>query len=204
MKVTETAWKHWRIAVAVFSQCVFTILPGHAVQAAEVAGVQIAPAARVGGIDLVLNGAGLRQKFMVDVYILGLYTQERTTVAESVIEDPAAKRIALTFLRDVTAQDLIEALYEGIRDNSSETEFSRIRPAADALAATMRPLGIARKGDTVALDHLPDGGAQVIMNGRTVGAPIPGHDLYRALLRIWLGPRPVDTRLKRALLSGRP
>ena len=176
----------------------------NAVLGAEVAGVRVDPEARVGGINLVLNGAGLRQKFMVDVYILGLYMPERTTVAEAVTDGAGTRRISLTFLRDVTAQALIEALHEGVRDNSSDAEFAAIKASADALAATMRPLGIAKKGATVALDYLPEKGSQVVMNGHPVGLPIPGRELYRALLRIWLGQRPVDPDLKRALLTGRP
>ncbi len=34
------------------------------------------------------------------------------------------------------------------------------------------------------------------------GAPIAGEDFYRALLRIWLGDRPVQDDLKKALLGG--
>lgn len=176
----------------------------NAVHGKEVAGVRVDPEARVGGIKLVLNGAGLRQKFMVDVYILGLYLPERTTVAEAVTDVAGTRRISLTFLRDVSAQALIEALHEGVRDNSSDAEFARLKASADALAATMRPLGIAKMGDTVALDYLPEKGSQVVMNGQPVGLPIPGRELYRALLRIWLGHRPVDPDLKRALLTGRP
>lgn len=176
----------------------------NAVHGAEIAGIRIDPEARVGDIKLVLNGAGLRQKFMVDVYILGLYIPERTTVAEVVTDVAGSRRISLTFLRDVTAQALIEALHEGVRDNTSDAEFANVKASADALAATMRPLKIAKKGDTVALDYLPEKGSQVVMNGKPVGLPVPGRDLYRALLRIWLGHRPVDPDLKHALLTGRP
>ena len=65
----------------------------------------------------------------------------------------------------------------------------------------MLPLRTAKAGDVVALDYLPGAGSQVVMNGRAVGQPIPGHDLYRALLRIWLGEPPVDNNLKRLLLG---
>jgi hypothetical protein len=169
--------------------------------AAEVSGVRVDPRARVAGVELALNGAGLRRLFLANVYVIGLYMPERTNSADTAIEATGPKRIALTFLRDVTAQALVDALYEGIRDSSTETEFTRLKTAADALSAVMLPLRTAKAGDVVALDYLPGAGSQVVMNGRAVGQPIPGHDLYRALLRIWLGEPPVDNNLKRLLLG---
>jgi len=192
-----------RFASAVIAAFALLIVPGAIVRAVEVAGIQVDPKARVGGVDLSLNGAGLRRLFMVDVYVIGLYFSGSTSSAEAAIAAAGPKRIALTFMRDVTARSLQEALYEGIRDSSSESEFKRLKSAADTLSATMLPLQLARKGDTVALDYVPDAGAQVVVNGRAIGQPIPGHDLYRALLKIWLGDPPIDTRLKRALLLGR-
>jgi hypothetical protein len=38
--------------------------------------------------------------------------------------------------------------------------------------------------------------------GQGTGAPIAGEDFYQALLRIWLGPQPVQDDLKKALLGG--
>ena len=185
-----------------FTKLAFLAIPGDCVHAAEIAGIRVEPGVRVGGVDLVLNGAGLRQRFMTDVYVIGLYIARRTSSAESAIDAPGPKRIALTFLRDVTAQELVDALYEGVRDSTTETEFAKLKASADALSAIMLPLGVAKKGDTVALDYLPGAGAQVVMNGRAIGRPVPGRDLYRALLGIWLGNPPVDANLKGALLSG--
>jgi len=203
-RMKPAALRNAGIAAIVCTTLLLLTPAGNAVHGAEVAGVRIDPEARVGGIKLVLNGAGLRQKFMVDVYILGLYVPERTTAAEAITDVGGTRRISLTFLRDVTAQALIDALHEGVRENSSDAEFAKIKSSANTLASVMRPLNMAKKGDTVALDYLPEKGSQVIMNGQPVGQAIPGRELYRALLRIWLGHRPVDPELKRALLAGLP
>ena len=165
------------IAAVVCAKFALMSVPGGFVRAAEIAGVPIAPGARVGGVDLVLNGAGLRQRFTVDVYVIGMYFAERTTSAESAVDATGPKRIALTFLREVTALSLVDALYEGVRGSSTEAEFARLKASADALSAIMLPLGAAKKGDVVALDYLPNAGAQVVINGRAVGLPVPGHDL---------------------------
>jgi hypothetical protein len=39
------------------------------------------------------------------------------------------------------------------------------------------------------------------VNGQPRGKPIPGDDFYRALLRIWLGDKPVDGDLKKGMLG---
>ena len=172
---------------------------GHA---ADLAGVKLDPQVRVAGVELPLNGAGMRRMFLADVYVIGLYFAGRTNSAETAIHSSGPKRIALTFLRDVTAQSLVDALHEGARDNSTAAEFAEIKPAVDRLSATMLPLRMAKKGDSVALDYVPGAGAQVVVNQQAVGAPIPSPGLYRALMKIWLGSPPVDEQLKRALLAG--
>lgn len=165
-----------------------------------VAGVRLVPSVRVAETPLVLNGAGLRSRFGIEVYVIGLYLAEPAATGAQAIDRYGPKRISLTFLRDVSAQQLVDALYEGVRDGSSSAEFVKLKRDADTLAEIMLPLRTARKGETVALDYLPNRGAQVIANGQAVGAPIQSFALYRALLRIWLGDSPVDARLKNALL----
>jgi hypothetical protein len=54
----------------------------------------------------------------------------------------------------------------------------------------------------VDLDWLPGRGLQLSLNGKPRGAPIPGEDLYAALLRIFVGERPADPEMKIGLLGG--
>ena len=44
-------------------------------------------------------------------------------------------------------------------------------------------------------------GTRMTVEGKPAGAPIPGDDFYRALLRIWLGENPVQADLTKALLG---
>jgi hypothetical protein len=54
---------------------------------------------------------------------------------------------------------------------------------------------------TIALDWT-GAATQLLVDGKPVGRPIQGEDFYRALLRIWLGDKPVQDDLKKALLGG--
>ena len=168
---------------------------------AEVAGVKIEDKTRLGNIELQLNGAGLRKRAFFQVYVLALYLAERKADAASVIQLGGPKRVAITMLRDVGAETFTDALAEGIRANHSETEAAALEPRVKELAAMIAAIGEAKKGMAIVLDWT-GAATQLVIDGKPAGRPIPGEDFYRALLRVWLGDKPVQDDLKKALLGG--
>jgi len=85
--------------------------------AAEVAGVKIDEQTRVAEAPLVLKGAGLRKRFFVQVYAMGLYVADRKA---DPVTQPGAKRVAIHMLRDVGADQFSGALVDGMRPNHDE------------------------------------------------------------------------------------
>lgn len=168
--------------------------------AAEVAGVKLAEAEGA----LVLNGAGLRKRAFFQVYVIGLYVPEKKTAAADLINAGGAKRVVIHMLRDVGADQFTDALMDGMRDNHGEAEMKALEPRAKQLAAIMAEMKEAKKGMRIVLDWQPAAGTRVVVEGKPAGAPIPGEEFFRALLRIWLGERPVQDDLKAALLGGKP
>jgi hypothetical protein len=167
---------------------------------AEVSGVKIEDKTRVGSAELQLNGAGLRKRAFFQVYAIGLYLPERKTDAAAAVSSPGPKRVAIHMLRDVDAGTFTEALVEGIRANNPPAEMGALEPRVKELAATMGELKEAKKGMTIALDWTGKA-TQLVVDGKATGKPIEGEDFYRALLRIWLGEKPVQDDLKKALLG---
>ncbi|OGA64825.1 MAG: hypothetical protein A3G81_31835 [Betaproteobacteria bacterium RIFCSPLOWO2_12_FULL_65_14] len=165
--------------------------------AAEVAGVKIDDKMRVGNAELALSGAGLRRRVFFQVYAIGLYVPDPKADR---IAQPGPKRVLIHMLRDVGAEQFTEALVEGIKANQSEAEAAALEPRIKQLAAIMNQVGEAKKGMAIALDWT---GAEtrVVIDGKPAGQPIAGEDFYRALLRIWLGDKPVQDDLKKALLG---
>ena len=171
------------------------------VPAAEVAGVRIDDQTRVAGAELALNGAGLRKLVFFNLYAVGLYLPRKTAVAAEAVASEGPKRVALHMLRDVGAERFTSALVEGIRENHTEAQAKALEPRIQALTAIMGEVKEAKKGMTITLDW--NGTAtQVGIDGRPAGKPIEGADFYQALLRIWLGDKPVQDDLKKALLGG--
>jgi len=78
--------------------------------AAEVAGVKVDDRARVDASELVLNGAGLRTKYFLNVYVAGLYLVEKKVTPADILALPGAKRITMRLMRDVSAKQLTDAL----------------------------------------------------------------------------------------------
>lgn len=173
----------------------------HAQQAMEVEGQKFEPAATVGGQPLVLNGVGLRKRAFFKVYVAGLYAAQKSTNPAPIVNDKGPRRVSLRMLRDVEAQSFIDAFNEGLKNNTPEAQLNAMKPQVDALAATLRSIGEAKKGDVINFDYTPDGGTRITVNGQPKGNAIPGGDFFSAVLRIWLGDKPADESLKKGMLG---
>ena len=172
--------------------------------AAEIEGVKLDEHIYIaqGVPQLVLNGAGVRRKLVVaKVYVAALYLTQKNHTADAVLSDPGAKRLAMHILQEeIGAEQFVSALHDGLAANHQPPELAPLEERIHDLAAMMHMVGRMNQGGTVLLDYLPGIGTRVTVNGVT-RITIPGEDFYRALLRIWLGDRPVDGRLKQALLG---
>ena len=167
----------------------------------EVAGVKIDDKTRVGNAEVSLNGAGVRKVLFFNAYAMGLYLPRKTATPSEAIAQEGPKRVSLHMLRDIGAGRFTDALNDGIRQNHSEADLKSLDARIQALTATMAAIGEAKKGMTITLDW--SGAATLItIDGKPAGKPIEGADFYRALLRIWLGEKPVQDDLKKALLGG--
>ena len=169
------------------------------IHAAEVAGVNVEEKIRVGSSELVLNGAGLRSKLFIKLYLGALYTTQKSSTPAVLIDGTGPRRMNLRLLRDIGADTLHGALEEGLQNNNSPAELEAVKAASEQFAALMKGIGKVKEGDTVALDFSVDGVA-VSLNGESRGK-VAGAAFARALLKVWLGEKPADAGLKKALLG---
>ena len=189
--ITSTSVRRAALIAALLS------VPG--LHAAEVAGVKVDDKIRVGASDLVLNGAGLRSKVFIKVYVGALYVGQKATTPAAIYDSPLPRRMVMRLMRDLDADSLNAALDEGLKSNHSPAELADMKPQADALAGIMKAIGKAREGDTIAIDFSAEGVA-VSLNGEARGK-VAGAGFAKALLKVWLGDKPVDASLKKALLG---
>lgn len=175
--------------------------------AAEFEGVKVPDTARIseGGAELLLNGTGLRSRFMFRVYVGALYLEKnmakKSAAAGAIINDPGAKRMALHMLRELPADQFADALEDGLKNNTAAEELPKLETRVKQLRAVFDAVKVAKPGDVIVIDFVPGSGARISINGE-IKTTIAGDDFSRALLRIWLGDKPADGNLKKGLLGG--
>ncbi len=194
MKKSMGAWMIAAVAIAAIAS---------SSRAMEVSGVKLSDSIDVGGVPLILNGAGLRTKLMLKIYVIGLYLPSRTTSADAVIAGGSQlRRVRLVLKRALGASTIWDAFDEGIQANNTEAELAALKPKLDEIEKLFTAFGDVAEGDAIDIDFTTTGATSVTFKGKPQGS-IAGPDLQRALLKIWLGAKPVQQDLKEALLKGR-
>jgi long-chain acyl-CoA synthetase len=167
--------------------------------ALDVEGVRLADKATVGGQELVLNGAGTRKRAIFKLYVGSLYLPAKAGSAQEVL-GKSPRRSQLNLLRDLSADQLIGALTDGLKQNTTPAELSAIAVQTGEMAAIMKSFGQAKEGSVVTLDFV-DGATKVGLDG-TVRGSIDGATFNDALTKIWVGEHPAQDDLRKAMLGG--
>lgn len=170
-------------------------------QAVDVAGVNVEESNRVANAELKLNGSGIRTKAFFKVYVAALYLGDKKQSTAEVLAATGPKRVTLTMLRELSSDQLSQALLDGLNNNSSSEEKLQLFNQMLAVGQMFGAYRSIKPKDVVTLDWVPGTGTVIQMNGKRLGEPLPEVGFYNALLRIWLGDKPADRSLKRQLLG---
>jgi len=166
-------------------------------QAVTYEDVEVPDSVTLAGQQVPLNGVGLREVAWVNVYVGALYLPEKAATPEQALAQEGPQRIAMYFVHDAGAEDIVEAWVEGFGNNNSAEVMAAI---GERMATFNGFFGDIAEGDTVFMDYLPGQGTQVTINGEVKGL-IPGEDFNNALLSIWLGRKPPGGNLKEGMLG---
>ena len=166
--------------------------------ARDISGVSLPEQIELAGQQLPLNGAGIRTKFIFDIYVGALYLPQKTKDVKQAISMAGPKRIQMHFLYDeVEKEKLTSGWTEGFENNLSDKAFAALE---SRLADFNKLFVTVKNGDQILLDYVPATGTQVIINKQNKGT-VAGADFNTALLKVWLGDDPADDDLKEAMLG---
>lgn len=171
--------------------------------AAEVSGIKFEDTTKLAGKELKLNGLGIRTKFFVKVYAAGMYLPEKAKTAEDVLKMDGPRRVTLIMMRDISSDEFGSAFMAGLNNNVSKEDKSKIVTQISKFGEMFATFEQIKKGDVLHLDWIPGSGTRCELNGKKVADIASDIVFYNAVMRIWLGEKPVDSSLKPALLGGK-
>ena len=148
---------------------------------------------------LVLNGAGYRKKYFIKVYIGALYLPQPVSQAEAILNAGTPRAMLMHFLRNVGQDKFATAWNDAIAPNHTAVEMQALHARLNQLNILT---GNLREKDILRIEMRADGETEIWVNELQRGK-IGGADFQRALLSAWLGAKPADADLKRAVLGGK-
>lgn len=164
--------------------------------AKEVAGVNVPETATFAGKSLVLNGAGLRSKMFIKVYVGALFLEQKASDGKAIIAADAPWLVTMTFKRGVEKEKILGAFKEGFEKNSP-ADAASLEPTMKVLESALKDF---KEGDVFTVAYLPGTGAVFTAPG-SPPITVAGKKLGDALLRNWLGDKPADDDLKQGMLG---
>jgi hypothetical protein len=163
-------------------------------------GVNLPDKMQVAGTTLLLNGAGVRTKFVLTLYAGGLYLKAKTADGNKIIQANEVMAIRLkTISGFITAEKMATAIKEGFH-NSTGGKSSALQPQINQFMAAFKQKIV--KGDEFDFIYTPATGTQVIKN-RKVLTTIKSFPFKKALFGIWLSNRPAQQSLKKEMLGAK-
>ncbi len=175
---------------------VFLIASTFDLHAASLAGVTLPDTEQVGGKTLVLNGMGIRTKYMVKVYVAGLYLEQKSSDANAIIKADAPKQIVLKFLHGASKSQMTDAFDDSFSDNTPDAKKTMKSEIDQLLGA----LDAVKPGDQMVFTYIPGTGSSLAINGQnkvTIANPAFGPVLFS----VWFGPKPPNADLKKGMLG---
>jgi len=165
--------------------------------ALTVAGVNLDDHITVNGQTLVLNGAGLRKKLFIKVYVGGLYIGAKNSNPQTITGTDSPRRMVMHFLYSVSKNQMCDAWNEGLEQNTKNAS-AEVKSGFNTLCSWMEPIP---KGNRLVLTYVPGTGTTVEVNGKMKGT-LPGKATADAILATWIGPDPAPGQdFKNAVLG---
>lgn len=160
----------------------------------ELAATELSP-------TLYLQGAAVRKVYgMVNTYIGLLYVGDKSVKADAIAAADIPRRMEFHLLSNrVTARRFVNVIEEGLALNTTGDEMETIEPRVQELFRLFNYK--FEKGTIGWIEWVPaEQVSRVVINNEVRGS-VPGKDLSDALLRIWVGDRPVSDRFKQGVLG---
>lgn len=188
-----------------------------------ISGVKLPAKLGFGGTIRELNGAGVRTKYFVKVYVGALYLKEKSKDAQAIIDADKPMSIRLQIISSMLTNDV---MVKYIREGFSRSLNGKIEPYKEHIDLICEVFSSepTKVGDVYDIHYTPGVGVSASKNGKPyifknlknkLGKPyaitlkytkngqdaLPGIGFKKGLFGIWLSKDPVDAKLKEGMLG---
>lgn len=164
----------------------------------EISGVTPAKSIEVSGEKLMFNGAGLREKMFLDLYVGALYVTTKSNSGKTIINADESMAITLDIVSGlITSEKMIDAVNDGFK-NSTNGNTAPLKDEIAAFKSAFKDEIV--KGDHFVIAYIKGSGVEVQKNGKKIKT-IQGMNFKKALFGIWLGDKPADEDLMEGMLG---
>lgn len=166
--------------------------------AVEIEGVDVPEQMSANSSELVLNGAGVRSKWFLDLYVGSLYVPQAQSDAQAIINADQPQAIRLNIISGLISSDkMTSATLEGF-EASTHGNMAPVQAEIDQFMNVFKEE--IKDGDVFDLVYVPEEGVQVYKNGEKKDT-VKGMAFKKALFGIWLSDEPAQEDLKAAMLG---
>ena len=166
--------------------------------AAEIGGVDVPATIKAGDTDLGFNGAGIRKKFGLKLYVGSLYLAQNSQDADAVINADEPMAITLHIISSlITSKKMEDATREGF-ENATDGNIEPISAEVEAFINVFKAQ--INDGDIFDFIYLPGNGVEIYKNTEKVSV-VEGLAFKKALFGIWLCDKPAQKSLKKGMLG---
>ena len=166
--------------------------------AEEIGGINMPATLSIGETKLILNGAGVRKKFFIGVYVGGLYLKERSHDPKAIIDADEPMAIRLHILSSMlTSKKMEKATRKGF-EKATGGNIEPIKVQIDEFCTVFKKE--IKEDDSYDLIYVPGKGVEVYINGEYTSVT-EGLAFKKALFGIYLSDKPAQKSLKKAMLG---
>ncbi|MBI2280213.1 MAG: chalcone isomerase family protein [Bacteroidetes bacterium] len=164
----------------------------------KIGGIEIPVKVNFNETNLELNGAGVRTKYFMDMYVGGLYLSTKNDNGIIVMNDDKTMAIKLHIVSSlITTKKMVDAVDEGFK-KSTKGKQAELKAEIDKFKAVFSPE--IKENDVYDFVYIPEKGTVIYKNSKPT-VTIKGLEFKKALFGIWLCSEPADTDLKAAMLG---
>lgn len=165
----------------------------------KVAGYAMPNTVLANGTTLKMNGGGMREKLVFDLYVGVLYLESKSSNANEILKADKSMAIKLRITSGMIDKDnMEEAIREGF-DKATSGNADRFKNEINNLINKGFADEIV-KGDVFDLIYVPGKGTILAKNNKML-VNIKGLAFKTALFGIWLCDKPADANLKANMLG---